>query len=111
MKYIRWYDKNPDLREVFDFIETLNEPYQIQIAHDIIQILMKDFHLDLDKELNEINKNYTFPCKRWYDQNIDIFTCFELIKGLSDELREQIIKKIIQTALFIYLEEERNDQN
>ena len=108
MKYIRWYDKNPDLREVFDFIETLNESYQIQIAHDILQILMNDFNLDLDYEINKITKNSTFPCKRWYDKNIDLFTCFEMIKGFSKELQETIIRKIIQTALFMYIEEEKN---
>jgi hypothetical protein len=108
MKYIRWYDKNPDLREVFDFIETLNEQYQIKIAHDILQILMNNFNLDLDKEINEITNNYKFSCKRWYDKNIDLFTCFEIIKGLSDELQEKVIRKIIQTALLIYLEDEKN---
>jgi len=108
MKYVRWYDKNPDLKEVFDFIETLNEPYQIQIAHDILQILMNDFNLDLDEEINKVTKNYTFPCKRWYDNNIDLFTCFEMIKGFSKDMQEKIIQKIIQTALFIYLEEEKN---
>lgn len=108
MQYIRWYDKNPELREVFDFIESLNDPYKGQIAYDILQILMNDFDLDLDDKINEISKNYTFKCKRWYDENENLFTCFEIIKGLSKEVQDKVIRKIIQTAMFMYLEEEKN---
>jgi len=31
-----------------------------------------------------------------------------MIKGFSKDMQEKIIQKIIQTALFIYLEEEKN---
>lgn len=104
MKNIRWYDKNPDLKEVFEFIESLNLDYQNVIAKDIIQILINDFNFDWDKKINEISKNYNYDCKRWYDNNIDLFTSFEIIKGLSMDLQQKVIKKIIATILLVYIE-------
>lgn len=105
MKHIRWYDKNPDLKEVFEFIQGLDEEYQDKIAQDVLQILMQDFGLDLDAEINRISANYSYECKRWYDNNIDLFTSFEFIKNLNFENQQKIIKKIIETVLFMYLQE------
>ena len=108
MKHIRWYDKNPDLKEIFEFIQGLDDIYQNKIAQDILQMLMCDFRLNLDEKINAISKNYTYDCKRWYDQNIDLFTSFEIIRDFSPELQREIINKIIKTVLFIYLEEGKN---
>lgn len=106
MKYVRWYDKNPDLKDVFEFIHELDAPLQITIAKDIIQILVNDFGLNMDEKINMISQNYTFDCKRWYDNNIDLFSAFEIIKSLSFELQTQVVRKIIETILFIYIKEE-----
>ncbi len=105
MKHVRWYDKNPDLKDVFDFIEELDESIQDKIAQDILQILINDFKLDLDEKINTICKNYNYTCKRWYDGNIDLFSSFEIIKGFSLQMQEQVIKKIIESILYIYIEE------
>ena len=109
MKHVRWYDKNPDLKEVFEFIQELDSPVQTEIAKDIIQILMTDFDLDLDEKINHISLNYNYECKRWYDRNIDLFTSFEIIKSLSPETQTKVVKKIITSILLIYLEGE--DEN
>jgi len=106
MKNIRWYDRNPDLKEVFDFIQGLGEAYQAKIAQDIIQILVGDFHLNLDEIINNINaKSNDYDFQRWYDKNIDMFTSFEIIKILPENLQAEVIKRIIETVLFIYLED------
>lgn len=105
MKHIRWYDKNPNLREVFEFIQGLDDLIQKKIAKDIIQILMNDFNLDLDEKINNISKNYTYECKRWYDKNIDLFTSFDIIKSLPLKLQNEIVKKIVESILFVYLEQ------
>lgn len=101
----RWYDKNPDLKEVFEFIEGLDVSIQKIIAQDILQILMNDFGLNLDEQINSICKNYNFKCSRWYDNDINLFTSFEIIKGFSLELQQKFIEKVIATILFIYIQE------
>lgn len=106
MKQVRWYDKNPDLKEVFEFMEGLDSSIQKKIAQDILQSLMSDFELNLDEKINTITKNYNYNCNRWYDNNIDLFTSFEIIKSLSPQLQQQVIEKIITSILFIYLVEE-----
>lgn len=105
MKHVRWYDKNPDLKDVFGFIEELDDFTQGKIAQDIFQILINDFKLDLDEKINNISDNYKFECNRWYDNNIDLFSSFEIIKNLSPQMQEQIVKKIIESILYIYFEE------
>ncbi len=104
MKHVRWYDKNPDLKEVFEFIEGLDAEYQADIAKEILQILINDFKFDLDEKINKISKNYTYKCRRWYDRNIDLHTSFEIIKDVSEDVQHLIIKKIVQTVLLIYFE-------
>lgn len=105
MQHIRWYDKNPELKEAFEFIEKLDFEVQQQIAQDMIQILMNDFGLNLDTEINRIAQNYTYECKRWYDKNIDFFTSFEIIRSLPDDLQKEIVTRIIETILLIYAKE------
>ena len=105
MKFFRWYDRNPNLKQIFEFIRNLDEMHQSTVAQDIIQILLSDFNLDLDKKINEITKSYNYKCKRWYDKNIELYTSFEIIKGLSPEEQDKAIEKIYETVLFIYLQE------
>lgn len=102
MKHIRWYDKNSNLKAVFEFIEGLELPVQHEIAKDIIQILMQELESDLDNKLNEISKNYNYECRRWYDNNVDLFSSFELIKNLPDELKNKVVRKIMESALLMY---------
>ncbi|HNW25210.1 MAG TPA: hypothetical protein PLG15_01120 [Candidatus Gastranaerophilaceae bacterium] len=109
MKHVRWYDKNPDLKDVFEFIENLDEQRQGDIAKDILQILVNDFNFDLDEKINNISKNYTYKCKRWYDTNIDLHTSFEIIKDVPEDVQCQIVRKIIQTVLLIYFESGGNE--
>lgn len=105
MKHIRWYDKNPDLQQIFEFIQGLDESHQKKISQDMLQMLMCDFHLNLDEKINSISRDYNYDCKRWYDNNIDLFTSFEIIKSFTPELQREIINRTIKTILYIYLEE------
>ena len=106
MEYVRWYDRNPELKEAFELIEGLDVSVQEQIAQDLIQILMNDFGLNLDAEINRISQGYTYECKRWYDKNIDFFTAFEIIKTLPENLQNEIVKQIIETVLLIYVKKD-----
>ncbi len=102
MESVRWYDKNPLIKEVFNFIQKLDSPAQIEIAQDIIQILMNDINIDLDKEINEVNKYADYECKRWYDENPDLHSAFEIIKKLPDIYQKTVMNKIIESALLMY---------
>ncbi len=101
---VRWYDKNPDLAQVFAFIEKLSEDNKKVIAQNILQLLIEDFNLDTDKVLNEITKSYNYDCKRWYDNNIDLFTSFEIIKMFPKVIQQKIVMKIVQEILNSYIE-------
>jgi len=103
MEYARWYDKNPELKEAFEFIEKLDISVQEQIAQDLIQILMNDFGLNLDAEINRIAQGYTYECKRWYDKNVDFFTSFEIIRTLPEEMQNEVVKRILETVLLLHI--------
>lgn len=107
MKHVRWYDKDANLQAVFEFIQGLDLPVQAEMAKDIVQILMKELNIDMDKYMNEINKSCDYQYKRWYDQNIDLFSSFELIKNLPQELRYEVVRKIIESALLMYFNTEK----
>jgi len=109
MQQVRWYDKNPNLKDIFEFIEGLDESIQAQIAQDILQILISEFGANFDERINEITKNCTHDCNRWYDANIDLFTSFEIIKELPPHLQEEMVKKIVDSILFLYVEGAIND--
>lgn len=102
MKYVRWYDKDANLQAVFEFIQGLDLPVQNEMAKDILQILVNELGLDLDQQINQIKKNYNYECRRWYDNNVDLFSSFELIKNLPDEMKKEVVKKIIESALVMY---------
>lgn len=108
MKHVRWYDKDANLQAVFEFIQGLDVSIQAEMAKDILQILVKELNIDIDQKMNEINKGYNYEYRRWYDNNIDLFSSFELIKNLPDELRNEVIKKIIESALLMYFSEQNN---
>lgn len=111
MKYERWYDKNANLKSVFEFIEGLDIPVQNDMAKDIIQILMSELGSNLDEKLNAISKNYNYECRRWYDNNVDLFSSFEIIKNLPDEMKRVVVKKIIESALLMYFSGENDSEN
>ena len=101
MEKIRWYDKNPLLKEVFNFIQKLDEKSQKELAKDILQIILNDLNINKDESINKISKNYNYTCKRWYDKDINLFSSFEIIKELSDAQQKIVIQKIIESALLM----------
>lgn len=104
MEYIRWYDKNPELSEIFEFIRGLDENLQDKISQDILQVMMNDFNINLDDKINEVSGKYTFECKRWYDSNADFFTVFSILKTLPDGLKTEVVKKIVESVMLVYFE-------
>lgn len=111
MEQIRWYDKDSELSKVFAVIQKLDISLQDKLAQEILQILLCDLKLNLDEEINSITKNYTYKCKRWYDKNIDLASSFEIIKGLDERKRKDVINKIIESVLYVYLDSETRFEN
>lgn len=103
MKNIRWYDKNSKLKQVIEIVEGLSPEYQDIVAKDIIQILAQDFNLNFDDHINDVGNKYNYNCKRNHDNNIDLFTSFEIIKGLEDGLQHRVAESILETILLLYL--------
>ena len=110
MSYTRWYDRNPTTREVFGFIQRLDDYAQAEIAQDIIQILMTDLDLDIDYMLHEIDEeyNYNYEGKRWYDKNPDLHSSFEIIKNLPAIYQKYVMNEILESALLMYYEHNRD---
>lgn len=104
--YKRWYDKNPDLKDILNLIEKLDTDLQDKIAIDVMQILINDFNLDLDRKINEISKNYTYKCSRWYDKNINLFSAFEIIKNLPCQIQKEVINRISESIFLVYFDQQ-----
>ncbi len=102
MQKLRWYDKNSNLSEIFHFLENMDENFQSQIAQDILQILLKDFGLNLDAELNKISKDNLSKYNRWYDNNIDLFSSFEIIKNMPEGLQNEVVKRVVESVMLLY---------
>lgn len=108
MKQLRWYDKDSRLKSVFEFIQSFDNSIQDEIAKDIIQILLNDLNINLDEKLNEMSRRCDYEYKRWYDRNADLFSSFELIKNLPDELKREVVRKIAESVLLMYFEDQSN---
>lgn len=102
MKNIRWYDKNPDLKHIFEIIKNMDEGKQRVIAQDIIQILISVLKLNLDEEINKIGSTNIYDYRRWYDNDINLFTSFEIMKNVPDNIQQDIAKKIAESMLLVY---------
>ena len=91
MKYVRWYDKDPDLSSLMSFLESLNEDVRDEVAQDLIQIILSEIKTNPDGEISLLNENKITEYKRWYDKNLSLHSAIEIIKNLNEEQRKQII--------------------
>lgn len=104
MKYVRWYDKDPDLSSLMSFLESLNEEIRDEVAQDLIQIILSEVEANPDGEISHLNENKITEYKRWYDKNISLHSAIEIIKNLGDEQRKEIISLIMESIVQILTE-------
>lgn len=104
MKYVRWYDKDPDLSSLMSFLESLNEDVRDEIAQDLIQIILSEIKTNTDGEISHLNENRITEYKRWYDKNLSLHSAIEIIKNLNDEQRQEIISLIMESIVQILTE-------
>ena len=104
MKYVRWYDKDPDLSSLMSFMESLDEELRDEVALDLIQIILSEIEANTDGELSHLNDNKITEYKRWYDKNLSLHSAIEIIKNLNEEQRKQIISLIMESIVQILTE-------
>lgn len=104
MKYVRWYDKDPDLSRLMAFLESLNEQVREEIAQDLIQIILSELETNKDGELSQLADNKITEYKRWYDKNLSLHSAIEIIKNLDEEQRKEIISLIMESIVQILTE-------
>lgn len=110
MKYLRWYDKDPALKEFMSLLECLDTQTVDLLAQDFIQILMDSPILNKDSSIDSLNKNQPPKYNRWYDKNYNLHTCVEILKDLPRHDKEKIIEifkeSFFQLVTNIYYEKE-----
>lgn len=101
----RWYENNPDLTELLNFIQSLDVESQNIISQHLLQILVNECGIDLDKEISKFSTN-NYSYNRWYDKNINTSTALELLKNLPEVKQKFVIKRIITEIIMSYTKEE-----
>ena len=97
MVYVRWYDKDPELKKLVAYIETLDSENQAIIAQDLIQILMQEGIGDVARHIAYLSEERQHTYSRWYDMNLDLSSAMEIMKVLDDEQRFRVVQKITES--------------
>ena len=100
-KFVRWYDKDPDLSYLMAFIEKLSVDAREAIAQDLIQIILSEIQVNNDQEIYQLGQLEIKQYKRWYDSNITLHSAIEMIRNLNDEKRKEIIQLIMESIVQI----------
>lgn len=93
MKYLRWYDKDPLLKNFIGILEVLDEKTLELLAQDFIQIIMDSGYTNVDKTIDLLSKTSPKQYNRWYDKNYNLHSCIEFLKSLPPERRGELISK------------------
>lgn len=93
MNYLRWYDKDPVIKEFMNALERLDEETISFLAQDFIQIILDDTDINTDSAMQTLIKNLPPRYNRWYDRNYDLHSCLELLKNLSPEQQQNVLEK------------------
>ncbi len=93
MEYLRWYDKDPLIKEFMNALERLDQDTISLLAQDFIQIMLEDEQINTDNALKSLIQNAPPSYNRWYDKNYDLHSCLEVLKLLNPNLQKKIIEK------------------
>ncbi|MDD3237177.1 MAG: hypothetical protein PHV37_03690 [Candidatus Gastranaerophilales bacterium] len=88
MQYLRWYDKDPVLKEFMNILEALPKDTVNMVAQDFIQIIMESGLIDADYTISMLDKTSPRQYNRWYDKDYNLHTCIELLKNLDEQKKE-----------------------
>ena len=107
-KFVRWYDKDPDLSYLMAFIEKLSDDVRDDIAQDLIQIILSEIKVNNDDEISQLGQSQLKQYRRWYDHNISLHSAVEMIRNLDDVKRKEIVYLIKESIIQILAG--RNDE-
>ncbi|MBQ2644735.1 hypothetical protein IJG14_04080 [bacterium] len=93
MEYLRWYDKDPIIREFMKVLEHLDKDAIDLLAQDFIQTMMEDERINTDRALKSLIENVPPGYNRWYDKNYDLHSCLEVLKSLEPEHQKIVVER------------------
>lgn len=100
MKPKRWYEKSSQLKIILQTLETLKDDVLINVANDIIQIILEHQAEFTDEFIEKVNNIYYPLGRRWYDKNQTISSAIEMIKHVDDEQKPEILTEILYSILY-----------
>ncbi len=96
MPNLRWYDKDDNLKLLFQLLQKLPLDAQNTIASEIIQVLMQK-NIRPDDFISEIE--YIADRHRWYDKSETLHSAVKLLKILSPEERAEVLSEVFSTIV------------
>ena len=102
---MRWYEQNPELSEILNFVESLNEAERNSVSQSLLHILITECSINLDSEISDIaDKKYSY--NRWYDDIYDLSSAMEFLKGLPQNKQQYVVKRFLSEVLMSYVKKE-----
>lgn len=96
MPHLRWYDKDDNLKLLFQLLQKLPVDAQNTVASEIIQILMQK-NIHPDDFISEIE--YIRERHRWYDKSETLHSAVKMLKILSPEDRCDVLSEVFSTIV------------
>ena len=91
----RWYDADAAVSRAINELEKSTEEIQVRCADYIIDLLK-----DVELEQMNLEDQYNYIMRRWYDKNIKVSHAIEYLRLSPKELRRETALKVLD-----YLEE------
>lgn len=98
MKYLRWYDKDPCLKNFIASLEALDEQTIDLLAQDFIQIIMDSGYINIDDTIDLLSKTAPKSYNRWYDKDYNLHSCIEFLRTLPQEKRAELVEKLKESC-------------
>jgi len=99
MYYKRWYDNNENLRGIIEALKITPQGNLEPIALDIVQLMLEK-QPDADDFLEITNKNFISDKHRWYDRNYMFHSVMEMLKHLSVDEIEKLLREMFSPVSY-----------
>lgn len=103
MGYTRWYDEDKILSKLMAFLEKSDDDVRAIVANDLLQIVINEVHSEaINQKIEYLKANTYGRYLRWYDNNANLHSAVEIIRGLDTQSREDVILRIIESMIQIF---------